>query len=351
MAAESVESDLPVLLREQVERCMFPRWYEQFRHVTIKSTCIPLPEPFLETLLSDEFHVDASAFPTRHVNEYDQDSDDEWDYGEGAGKTDMATQFPDLNQAISDCIAKYEGGVLPKLNWSSPKDAVWMNTCGTLRCERPVEIYMLLKSSDFIVHDLCHPFDECSDVETEQGQNGSVVTPGVPYTLVLRKWSNLHAGREFRVFVNEKKIAAVTQRDTAYYEHLEREKQQIVGNITKFFSENEMCSKLSLDHFVFDVYVDKSMRVWLVDVSPFCKTTESILLQWDEILSSRTSQSPLVRFADALSAATPGIGAYNRVPQDVVSRAAQGGVEDLVRMMQLAEKGQQPESSESDEER
>jgi len=56
-----------------------------------------------------------------------------------------------------EIIEDFDGAVFPKLNWSSPKDATWISTTGTLKCETVSEIFLLLKSSDYITHDLSQP--------------------------------------------------------------------------------------------------------------------------------------------------------------------------------------------------
>ena len=39
----------------------------------------------------------------------------------------------------------------------------------TCRCVNPADVILLLKSSDFITHDLCHPFDCCIDGDNADG--------------------------------------------------------------------------------------------------------------------------------------------------------------------------------------
>lgn len=99
--------------------------------------------------------------------------------------------FPELEAEMREAIAELGGAVFPKLNWSAPKvrlplrlsplarafasgphycapppspppaahsaqDATWISTTGTLKCDSPSEVFVLLKSSDFVVHDLAH---------------------------------------------------------------------------------------------------------------------------------------------------------------------------------------------------
>ena len=72
-----------------------------------------------------------------------------------------APSFPELEREIEVAIQELGGAVLPKLNWSSPKDARWMLGCG-LKCTTLGDVLTLLKGSDFIAHDLEHSFDYCT---------------------------------------------------------------------------------------------------------------------------------------------------------------------------------------------
>ena len=79
---------------------------------------------------------------------------------------------------------------------------------GTLRCTCPSDIYLLLKSSDSIAHDLHHPYDLCSDAEPSDNNddNNHTASPSVSkyaenYVLVLREWYDLAQEREYRCFV------------------------------------------------------------------------------------------------------------------------------------------------------
>lgn len=61
--------------------------------------------------------------------------------------------FSELEAALASAIEALDGAVCPKLNWSVPRDAAWVNG-GTLRCETAGDVMLLLKSSDFVQHDL-----------------------------------------------------------------------------------------------------------------------------------------------------------------------------------------------------
>lgn len=69
--------------------------------------------------------------------------------------------FPDLEVKIAKGIQQLGGNVFPKLNWSAPRDASWIANTGTLKCNIPGEIFLLLKASDFVTHDLTAAFECC----------------------------------------------------------------------------------------------------------------------------------------------------------------------------------------------
>lgn len=76
------------------------------------------------------------------------------------------------------------------------QDASWI--LPTLKCTSPADVYLLLKSSDFISHDLdpALAFDGCSVDASEEHE----------LELVLKKWYAVDHGREFRCFVRNETL-------------------------------------------------------------------------------------------------------------------------------------------------
>lgn len=68
-----------------------------------------------------------------------------------------------------------------------------------LKCISPEDVYMLLKSSDFISHDIERDrvFEGCRPPSQEVSYE---------LELVLRKWYHLDPSREFRCFVRRRKL-------------------------------------------------------------------------------------------------------------------------------------------------
>jgi hypothetical protein len=143
--------------------------------------------------------------------------DEEWISDESNDDNPVPVQyrFTDLDKHIRGCIEEY-GAVFPKLNFSSPKvsesnlvesgvffkekvkDASWLlPSSAPLKCTSPADVYMLLKSSDFITHDLHvdNVFEGCNMSQ------GTSQTTEYELELVLRKWYPVDRGREVRCFV------------------------------------------------------------------------------------------------------------------------------------------------------
>ena len=155
-----------------------------------------------------------------------------------------APQFPELEEQVQQAIDHLGGSVFPKLNWSSPKDAAWIAVERNLKCRMFADIALLLKSSDFISHDLNHWDEYCE----EKGCDMS-------FELILRKWMHLNPAMEFRCFVKDNRLigtifivclsleltiygTAISQRDVSnYYDHLPDVQEEICGSICAFFEE------------------------------------------------------------------------------------------------------------------
>lgn len=165
-------------------------------------------------------------FPTRDLGpEHDSDSWAGSESGEEAEeeRNDAAARPPPMElQGIYDVMETYieelGGHIIPKMQWSCPKDAAWMLPDNSIRCSSPHEIFLLLKSSDRIAHDVDtmqfmiesgsprSPLHGNSDRETGSSSDEEVCPPVLAHTLALRKWYALRPGREFRCFVSNHEL-------------------------------------------------------------------------------------------------------------------------------------------------
>jgi hypothetical protein len=276
----------PPLTKQHILNCSYHSWHPKYRTLTPKARLIPLTAPFLTYLRADGLflpeddtpHVwsdsDSGVFSANDTQD-DDASDDE--------DVDVAAQWRDVHQAIKSTIAELGGKIVPKLNWSAPKDATWMSATNSMDCREPNDIYLLLKSSDFITHDLEHAFDDCVD----EGPS-----PEIPYHLVLRKWVQLNPSLEFRCFVRNRQLIAICQRDLNHFDFLFKMEDRLRDKIQSFF-DTSLRDKFPDDSFAFDVYIPPPHnRVWLIDVNPWAQRTDPLLFSWLELLTMTVPAPP-----------------------------------------------------------
>lgn len=209
-----------------------------------------------------------------------QDSD-------GEEEEDVAANWRQVHSTIKDTIAELGGRVYPKLNWSAPKDATWMNA-NTMECRTPQDIYLLLKSSDFVTHDLEHAFADCVDEA-----DSSMTQADIPYHLALRKAvPTYNPSVEFRCFVRNRKLLCMCQRDLNYFDFLHT-LQDRLGSLIREFFETRLRDTFPDENFVFDVYVPQPYdRVWLIDLNPWAQRTDPLLFSWLELLTMPDPPEP-----------------------------------------------------------
>jgi hypothetical protein len=272
----------PPVTKQHILNCSYHSWHPRYRTITPKSRLIPLTQPFLEYLRADGIVLpddDADAQPAWDSDSGVFSSSENPDAGEDEDR-DVAERWRDLHTSIKRTIAELGGNVVPKLNWSAPKDATWMNA-NTMQCRSPNDIYLLLKSSDFVTHDLEHAFDDTID-SAEQ----SMQSIDIPYHLILRKTvPHFNPSVEFRCFVRNRKLLCIGQRDLNHYSFLFKMESKIQSLIQEFF-DVRLRDTFDDDNFVFDVYIPAPYsRVWLVDINPWAPRTDPILFSWAEILN------------------------------------------------------------------
>lgn len=311
----------------------------RYRKVCIKSRIIPLPAEFIEYLredsiiLSDESNGATTSGdgngddnddgwepsnPTiRHYKSADEekydvfldadDSDDEDDNAPPVVRLPPNKRFPEVHQRIKDEIAVLGGVVAPKLNWSAPKDAAeLMEQKNTMKCRTPDDIYFMLKSSNFVSHDLEHAFDGTTPSTSEQSrsspQPSSTSSLGFNPVLVLRAYFDIHTALEFRCFVKQRNLVAITPRDLKYYPYLEGLRSTILER-TKTLFHSKLQFTFPSGNFAFDIYIPEKQGhdvgdneadapnphgrlsyARLIDINPWAPRTDTLLFDWKELL-------------------------------------------------------------------
>ncbi|KAL8734554.1 MAG: hypothetical protein Q9166_001454 [cf. Caloplaca sp. 2 TL-2023] len=306
----------PPVTRSHILHCSYHSWHpkyacphphnisnsppKRYRSITPKARLIPLTAPFLTYLRADGIilppeqddpnidlsstDIDSGIFSsTSTPNASDSDTDS----NTSEADPDPSTLWLEIHQRITSTIAQLGGNVIPKLNWSAPKDATWINATNSMECRSANDVYLLLKSSDFVTHDLEQVFDGCEPASSSlrSSLSESQTDEGIPYHLILRKTiPALVPSLEFRCFVRSRRLLCICQRDLNYYDFLPGLVPTLRPLIESFFTEN-LKETFEDENFVFDVYIPPPhQRVWLIDINPWAPRTDPLLFSWLEVL-------------------------------------------------------------------
>ncbi|CAO1619170.1 unnamed protein product [Parajaminaea phylloscopi] len=345
---------LPALTSAQqaLSATRFSSWYPPMRRVSPKATIVDvatLQPDFYEWLEEDGLMLPrgSGAGVVGGEEENDDDDDDDDDDGDGILEDDedaapplQARDFSRLDEHIRAIIERYDGEVFPKMDWSAPRDAAWILPGQTLRCTTPADVYLLLKSSDFVAKDV-EQAKEISlqqsslqrgppqqsglpDMSDVQGQVASLrisdpppgsldasrATSGGPWQLNLilkRHFASLSPSHEFRCFVRAGRFVAACQRDgSTFYDFLQSPtvKLDIRSKLRDFWTTN-LKNKLvigrqgfdpsdangemvdvdnTLQDYVWDAYFTRDRsKLFLIDVNPYLPRTDALLWEWEEL--------------------------------------------------------------------
>jgi hypothetical protein len=214
---------------------------------------------------------------------------------------------------------------------------------GSLKCTTPGEIFLLLKSSDAIASNFSRAFDCCVDVNGGEGRGDEESEkPSYDLYLILRRWCKLLPSREFRCFVHQNVLIAISQRDSAnFYPHLLEEKENIHDHIDTFFMNN-IKGKFAQSDFVFDIYIDQKNKVYLMDFGVYSVDTDALLFDWSEIhelTASRLAASDVddeieceFRIVESSGGILPSDQCYFGLPKDMLDISSPGGLSKFIEM-------------------
>lgn len=318
---------------EEVNLCQIQEWYPKFKPFSIKTLIHHLPESFVHYLLDDSspFLLPLSisnddALPNRVFNPVDepdfqlkQESDDDSD------QPTSPPSFPDLESDVKHSISSLGGSVFPKLNWSAPKDSAWISPNGTLKCSSFSEIALLLRSSDSLVHDLCHAYDSCTDKSSSRPSK---------FFLALRKWyPSLRPEMEFRCFVKNRNLIGISQREvTTFYPAVVEKKERLREVIREFFIDH-VKANFELENYTFDVYVTRNESVKILDFNPWGAFTLPLLFDWEELEEEEKEEEEKeeidLRIVESRRAVRPGL--KTAVPFDYLDMSSGSGWDQFLK--------------------
>lgn len=123
---------------------------------------------------------------------------------------------------------------------------------------------------------------------------------------------------------------AISQRHhTQHFPHLARDRVVIHSQIIDFF-DTVIEDRFPLANYVFDVYIDKKERVWLIDFNVWGTQTDSLLYSWEELVTMTSSDGeesnyPVMRVVETEREVHHDPLASYRAPIDTVELAAVAG--------------------------
>ena len=302
----------PPITRSHILHCSYHYWHPRYRTITPKARLIPLSKPFIDYLRADGIVLPAEDHELHSSTDNDSGifsaptSPTESDSEDEEEEQDPSLEWLDVHQRTKETIKELKGSVHPKLNWSAPKDATWIAATNSMECRTVNDVYLLLKSSDFITHDLEQAFDRCED---ENATEEDSATEEIPYHLVLRKTiPALVTSLEFRCFVRRRELLCICQRDLNHYAFLPGLVPKLRESIEELFKKNLRAS-FPDDSFVFDVYIPPPHdRTWLIDINPWAPRTDPLLFSWLEILQMRGFNEDITTSDGRLETVEEGVG-------------------------------------------
>ncbi|KAK3340222.1 D123-domain-containing protein [Neurospora tetraspora] len=323
----------PPVTRDHILHCSYDYWFPKYRTSCIRSRLIPLSREFISYIREDgiiladdepgnendsddddwEPTAPSSEIPPPPRNPGDADNDSDSDDEDSTpAKLPPNKRFPELHNAINAAIKALGGAAAPKLNWSSPKDATWISRHpNTVKCTTANDVYILLKSSSFISHDLDHAFDDCVPGPSSSTTSSTTQHLFQP-VLVLRSFFLPLPSLEFRCFVKDRNLIAITQRDLNYYAFLRNLRPAIIARCRELF-DTKLKYTFPDSSFVFDVYIPEAAyrsdsesdddetsearsrlaRARLIDINPWAPRTDTILFGWEELLEAEVKMPVL----------------------------------------------------------
>ena len=150
--------------------------------------------------------------------------------------------------------------------------------------------------------------DSCAPTDTERfkAKRGSVHSPESAWrflalsskvrkaaakkevtNICIRPYRRMNQTREFRLFVHEGELVAVSQYWLIrHFRRLEGIKDKLWNHLNNFF--NSISWNLPAKNFVMDVYMTSSNKILIIDINPWGGDTDPLLLsRWDRDWSKK----------------------------------------------------------------
>ncbi|OAD53503.1 hypothetical protein WN48_09843 [Eufriesea mexicana] len=256
--------------------CSFASWYPLFYKNSLRATIICIPDEVLKYLEHDAFVLPVEATSSILQNT-------EWMDGSPVineeHPDEVQPTFPQFSKKIQDVIDEY-GAVFIKSNWSSP-----------------------------LVYRIAQDLNSVKNYTNYE-------TP-VKSCLVLKQWRDINPCTEFRCFVIQNELIAISQRDISqYYSYNESEKYNIQIDIKSLFMEH-IKNMFPLNNYSFDVIRYKKEKVKIVDFGPLDESAVKGTLFTYEELQNLIEDIPEFRFIGEEIGIQPKAPNHFCIPQEI----------------------------------
>jgi len=127
-----------------------------------------------------------------------------------------------------------------------------------------------------------------------------ILHPNEDFNVVVREFARFEVELEFRGFVYDKKLTALTQyNDFCYFPRIKHYKEEILQKVRDF--TDELSSKIPLQHYICDFIMISdtpeqgpftNLRVWIVEINPLAEFAGGGLFTWTEDMDVITGEKP-----------------------------------------------------------
>lgn len=250
-------------------------WASRLGRCTPRTTSLVMPPSLTSALHSGSLSIPNVAVPAPEDDTWydgtavsDDDADEARDLRDDSSSADTAA-LSILCAEIDVAIAALGGVVVPKLGTVTPSDATWVSFTRSLRCESGTDVLTLIGAS-------------------ERAMTAAECDP--PPALALRSCiPAVEATGEFRVFVRHNVVVGLSQRDVGVASTFgQAEMDLVVNKVLVQFNRVvcDLCTDFSVgehEGYIYDIYVDRQWRVWILDFAPWGPPTDGLLFNWEEL--------------------------------------------------------------------
>ncbi|CAH1173542.1 unnamed protein product [Phaedon cochleariae] len=224
-------------------------WYDKFKHISMETIMIELPDELLKRIQADIILAD------------DSEEESEPELQNQDSPEPLSAEFV---QTFKNAMNRLNNSAFVKNNWHAPIDAKMFSFGNNLKVSNIEDVILYFTSSGVIQ-------DDFSNIK------------GIPFCIALRKWISLHPAAEFRCIVINNVLRGITPRDwPTYYAHFKEEGPRIIEQLMSFYIENIKIT-FPRENYIFDVVFQYPDRPIVVDFGPLNSKTNLYAFSWKEI--------------------------------------------------------------------